>query len=233
MNKNGPGVPQAGTSSVNVEESAESQPVVNGGEIPGFATPITQTAQERKFWSKCDLYVLKHQLLDKATFQLDGTVRATRIDAPPVTAKDAVSCLYGILTTLDAKASALMRLSGVTLAAATFLLGAHQNTPGSLLTLTNWDVAGIMLVAALSAISIFLCLLVVRVGWNFLYRVGAGDNYFDYTAELIALQKTAHRRQMYYRCGWRVAWTAAVIFVVEFVWQCGLVLSQWISLWPK
>src|SRR5262249_33963389 len=102
-----------------------------------------------------------------------GLENATAADgAPPVTQ---VKWLYEILTVLDNKASALMRLNSVMLAAAAFLLRPVEK-PGQIPAM---DVR-LLLIALLSSISIALCLLIVSVDWGFLGLAredGAGLNF--------------------------------------------------------
>lgn len=116
-----------------------------------------------------------------------------------------------MLSILDAKASALMRLNGVMLAAAAFLLNA-QNTSGR--AVNAW-VAGS---AIGSTISITLCLFVVSVDWRFLgLVVQSGRTELDYTDEFYHLQKVASFRQLLYRVAWTVSLITTVAILIALV----------------
>jgi hypothetical protein len=118
----------------------------------------------------------------------------------------AVEWLYSVLSVLDAKASALMRLNGVMLAAAAFLL----NLDVSYLELVLWGIA------ALSSISIALCLLVVSVDWPFLGLVRQTGENLDFTDEVDNLERVSVFRQTIYRISWITSSIATAMFVYAF-----------------
>ena len=120
--------------------------------------------------------------------------------------------IYQLLGVLDTKASALMRLNGVMLAAASFLLHADSSTAIKFL------VAGSGIA---SAISIACCLLVVGVDWPFLGLVvdkGEGEaRKLDFSQEFFHLQKVADFRQGCFRVGWTISFLATVTFLVAII----------------
>ncbi|MGB8411043.1 MAG: hypothetical protein WCE58_14195 [Gallionella sp.] len=122
-----------------------------------------------------------------------------------ITANDAVKWFYEVLTALDAKASALMRLNGVLIAAAAFLLGIFGRTGTTILSTTALDSVSIICSALLSAISIGLCLFVVNVSWDFLGKVTINGNDFDFHEEIKSLENVVNRRQFLYRSAWWIS----------------------------
>src|SRR4029077_12403372 len=135
-----------------------------------------------------------------------------------VRAKDVLDWMYAILTTLDSKASALMRLNGVLIAAAAFLLGLFGRQGGTILSTHKVEALVITTSALLSAIAIFLCLFVVNVSWPFLGKTGDGP-IFTCEEEVSALDKAYKFRQTVYRIAWRISLGASVEFLLEFLWQ--------------
>lgn len=143
-----------------------------------------------------------------------------RIVSPvPVRLKNSektVEWLYSLLTVLDAKASALMRLNGVMLAAAAFLLSADREKFAVISfirvapELTLW-------IAALSSVSIALCLLVVSVDWQFLGCVRETEKRLDFTDEFINLERVSLFRQYVYRFAWLISLVATILFVIVFM----------------
>jgi hypothetical protein len=125
----------------------------------------------------------------------------------------AIEWLYGVLSILDSKASALMRLNGVMLAAAAFLLNFRGPTdvriPVSLRLILS--------IAVLSSFSIALCLLVVSVDWRFLGLVRQTEREFDFTDEIANLQRVSLFRQGVYRLAWWLSFVATGMFVYTFV----------------
>lgn len=114
-------------------------------------------------WNKWPIYVQRKAALEKAKYSDPTKVNASMDDNEEINAKDVVAWIYSVLTTLDGKASALMRLNGVLIAAAAFLLGLFDQKSETLFLKTNFDVLIIIWSALLSAFSIGLCLLVVNV----------------------------------------------------------------------
>lgn len=148
-----------------------------------------------------------------------GATISTTLDA-----KEVVEWIYGVLTTLDAKASALMRLNGVLIAAAAFLLGLFRRQGGSILSTTNLDAILIILCALLSAVSISFCLFVVNVSWPFLGKVTKNNGSFDFANEIESLSKACSFRQCAYRSAWWISLFASIGFLVEFLWQTAYVI---------
>jgi hypothetical protein len=156
----------------------------------------------------------------------EGLTRATlnrnRLTSPiPANLKrreEAVEWLYVVLSALDGKASALMRLNGVMLAAAAFLLKSGEGMSiGS--SFNHISVELILSIAALSAISIALCLLVVSVDWPFLGLVHETGARLDFTDEVNNLERVSVFRQCVYQVAWMVSLVATSLFVFAFVSQ--------------
>ncbi len=117
--------------------------------------------------------------------------------------------LYGVLTILDSKASALMRLNSVMLAAAAFLVNPQSQT---------YQISQRVLWAAvLSSLSIALCLVVVSVDWPFLGLVRQTEEEFDFTDEMTNLQRVSLFRQCVYRIAWWISFIAIWLFVSVFM----------------
>lgn len=129
--------------------------------------------------------------------------------------------LYSALTILDSKASALMRLNGVMVAAAAFLLKPDFTNHG------HWYIRmAVPLSALLSTLSISFCLLVVCVDWPFMGLVersghGTTDPHdtsqpvvYDFRRELYHLQNCWNFRQFWFRCAWFISMIAAIFFFV-------------------
>ncbi|PYK37087.1 MAG: hypothetical protein DME49_13175 [Verrucomicrobia bacterium] len=108
-------------------------------------------------------YVRRRYALSAATETGDKIISSTPPDL--LKGEKALEWIYGLLGVLDQKASALMRLNGVMLAAAAFLLHPQYHAP-ILVTIA-------MAASAIgSTISIGCCLLVVSIDWPFLDLVG-------------------------------------------------------------
>ncbi len=113
--------------------------------------------------------------------------------------------LYGILNTLDAKASALMRLNGVMVAAATFLHAQSHELPAA------WALA---ISATASTISIACCLLVVSLDWSFYQHINLkAPGKPDFSEEVFHLQHVAIFREKTYR----TAWVSSSIGILSFL----------------
>ena len=130
--------------------------------------------------------------------------------------EEAVEWLYKLLTVLDTKASALMRLNGVMLAAAAFLLSADRSGSATA-SLIRVAPELTLSIAALSSVSIALCLLVVSVDWKFLGCVRKIKNSLDFTNEVINLERVSLFRQYVYRFSWLISLIATVLFVIAFI----------------
>ena len=132
--------------------------------------------------------------------------------------EESVESLYKLLTTLDAKASALMRLNGVMLAAAAFLLSANRDGSSTApLVLVKLASELTLSIAALSSISIALCLVVVAVDWKFLGCVKETKGKLDFTDEVSNLERVSLFRQYVYRLSWLISSFATVLFVIAFI----------------
>lgn len=152
---------------------------------------------------------LKHREGLRTAKTEDGSITSD-IPSSLQSAEKAVEWLYGLLSVLDSKASALMRLNGIVLAAAAFLLGPGQGAGASISQET------VMWIAALSSVSIAFCLLVVSVDWRFLGCVRESGNSLDYTDELNNLERVSLLRQQVYRAAWLVSFIASILFVYSF-----------------
>ena len=134
-------------------------------------------------------------------------------------ADTAVNWLYEILSMLDSKASALMRLNGVLIAAAAFLLGAVGRQGTTVLATTPADSRLIISCALLSALSIFACLFVVNVSWPFLGKTTLEDTRVDCSEEIRGLDAACNFRRLVYRAAWWLSLVASLGFLVEFAHQ--------------
>ena len=178
-------------------------------------------------WENWPLYVQRRYALATAILKDPSQVCCAPLtETESVKAKDVVEWIYGVLGTLDAKASALMRLNGVLIAAAAFLLGLFRPQGGSILSTTNLDAALIVLLAFFSAISIFCCLLVVDISWPFLGRVTKNNNRtFEFAEEIKSLDKISRFRQNAFRLAWLISLVASIGFLGEFLKQAVHVIS--------
>src|SRR4026207_120889 len=115
---------------------------------------------------------------------------------PEKVCETTVNWLYQLLGLLDTKASALMRLNSVMVAAAAFVLNPQFGSWQSM----KYLIAGS---ALLSAFSIAICLLVVAVDWPFLGLVkkiplSDGKVKWQFAKELFHLQKMVDFRRRFY-----------------------------------
>jgi len=171
-------------------------------------------------WRECEGYVFRRHMLSHINASGGNLVAKISDSKSPVSCKDALDWIYDLLSAMDAKASALMRLNGVMLAAAAFLLNMYSAaTSHAALQINKYDEIAIVVTATLSAISILLCLFVVNVSWYFLGKVTEANGELNYTEEFRELQTTAKRRQKFYRVAWHISSWAAVLFVLEFARQ--------------
>jgi hypothetical protein len=133
-------------------------------------------------------------------------------------AETAIKWFYEVLTTLDAKASALMRLNGVLIAAAAFLLGV-VGRPGTILATSSWDSRLVIVCAALSALSMTLCLFVVNVSWSFLGKTVLAGDTCDAGDEILGLDRACNFRRRMYQFAWSISLAASAGFLLEFLHQ--------------
>jgi hypothetical protein len=182
-------------------------------------------------WLECKKYVFHRHMLSAVKITNGKLVANTADLKTAVSCTDALDWLYGLLSAMDSKASALMRLNGVMLAAAAFLLSMYSAAaPHTVLRITKVDEVAIVVTAALSSISILMCLFVVNVSWYFLGKVTEVKQQLDYTEEFQDLQSAAKFRQASYMRAWRISFLAAVLFVLEFARQSLYVMFGW-GLW--
>lgn len=160
-------------------------------------------------------YLLKRHALTQAKH---GSLKVTQPPGCPDNWPDsdkALDWLYQLLSILDSKASALMRLNGVMLAAAAFMLQPEYHVLGIIKLLVAISATG-------STLSIACCLSVVSVDWPFLSHVSekttaGGDKVFDFSNEFHLLQQVADFRQKLYMTGWKMSFAATVMFLVAIV----------------
>ena len=167
-------------------------------------------------------YVRKRYALDHIILRTEIAAAPARSASSPreIAASDVLGWLYGVLTILDGKASALMRMNGVLIAAAAFLLGLFERTGGTILRTTSFDAQVIVLSALLSSISICCCLLVVRISWGFLGKVESSDgDAYDCTNELVHLDRACRFRQWVYRGAWWTSVAASILFLGDLFVQ--------------
>jgi len=125
--------------------------------------------------------------------------------------------LYIVLNTLDNKASALMRLSGVMVAAVSFLSAEHV------------PVVALIVSAGPSTLSIFCCLFVVSLDWSFYHFVDISGDKPDFRKELFHLQNIAIFRENMYR----TAWTLSLVGIASFFLCLSLAFASMVSTTPN
>ena len=118
-------------------------------------------------------------------------------------ARKRIEAIYAVLTVLDKKASALMRLDGVMLAAALFgidkLYGVKSGWFG--------------IIALSSLISMIFCLAVID--WKFLGHVTRDHaGAYNFESEIISLRKLRSWREWCYWMAWSLAVLASLTFLV-------------------
>jgi hypothetical protein len=118
---------------------------------------------------------------------------------------------YFVLTVLDSKASALMRLNGVVLAAALVGISAH------FFQIKTW---AFELTALPSLISMILCLQVVAVDWPFLGYATVSDENANFGVEISELRKVRWFREYVYRTAWYFSLLSALIFTYQLLMLC-------------
>jgi hypothetical protein len=177
-------------------------------------------------YSKWPAYIQKRYALQKIELGPGSECSwKPKVGEEKITADRVVDWIYTVLSTLDSKASALMRLNGVLIAAAAFLLGLFGRQGTSILATTHWDALLIMGCALLSATSIGFCLFVVNVSWSFLGRMqAASDGTVTCSDELLWLERARSFRQRMYRVAWWISFIASLAFILEFTSQAYHVL---------
>lgn len=171
---------------------------------------------DKALWTGWDRYV-RHRHALKAAAD-DGEPIQLASPAGGLKPDQALDWLYQLLGILDAKASALMRLNGISLAAALVLAG--QATHIGMSDFGPVSRVVTMVVALLSAVSILCCLFVVNVSWKFLDRVDdTGQGGLRFSREMRSLQNAGNFRQFMYRAAWWVSLLASVMFAVVLLCQ--------------
>ena len=168
-------------------------------------------------------YVRRRHALSAATEAGDKITCSTPSD--PVKGDKALEWIYALLGVLDQKASALMRLNGVMLAAAAFLLHPQYHAPILVTVAMAASAIG-------STISIGCCLLVVSIDWPFLDLVTEENNEngktnFDFSQEFFHLQHVANFRQGCYRAAWAVSLFTTVAFLIAIIVFFGHIFNWW------
>jgi hypothetical protein len=162
-----------------------------------------------------DRYLRRRQSLLHAKVTEDG-----RIVGPLQAVVDdparALEWLHRQAAALVARASALMTLNGVMLAAAAFLLSIASAGGTSALQV---DAGYVMWVAALSSISILFCLFVVSIDWPSLGRIEETPDGLDFTTEFEHLCRAARLKECAYRLAWVVSFVATLLFIWGFARQ--------------
>lgn len=127
--------------------------------------------------------------------------------------KDGLAQLYGILSILDTKATGLLTVNALLIAALALLGSADQIksalgfAPPPVILRTQLVVLGV---------SAFLCLLVVRVTWRFMWHVPeTATTAADFLPELRRLANAIDDRTHYYWLAW---WTALIGIVMSLAW---------------
>jgi hypothetical protein len=124
--------------------------------------------------------------------------------------KATIDAIYFVLSVLDTKSSALMRLDGVVLAAAFVGVTAH---------LYEIKSAGFGFTAFPCMISMIICLTIVGVDWPFLGNAALSDDKktVDFTSEITELRKVRRFREGGYRVAWFFALISALSVLVVLV----------------
>jgi hypothetical protein len=123
-------------------------------------------------------------------------------------AKDKISAIYTVLSVLDTKSSALMRLDGVVLAAA------FVGVTAKLYEIKSF---GFATTAFPCMISMIICLTIVGVDWPFLGNVAKVNGELSFDKELTALRKVRRFREYGYRTAWCFALISAISVLLVLV----------------
>ena len=159
-----------------------------------------------------------------AVSEKKGVVVPYPSDSP--TGDKALKWIYELLGVLDSKASALMRLNGVMLAAAAFLLNPNYY-------LADWARRLVAVSSLGSTISIACCLLVVSMDWRFLGLVidkpanADKSRELDFSEEFSHLARIVDFRQQCYRFGWRVSFLTTIAFLIAIIIFFGHLFNWW------
>ncbi len=123
--------------------------------------------------------------------------------------KKTIESIWYILSVLDAKASALMRLDGVVLAAA--FVGIAAN----IYELKSIPFIGI---AFPSIVSMLLCLIVVGVDWPFLGYAKKDD----FALEITHLRKVRYFRERIFQWAWLFAFLSGMVLLIFLSWKVAI-----------
>jgi hypothetical protein len=121
--------------------------------------------------------------------------------------------LYGNLTVLDSKASALMAFDGILIAIASFTIqqgGVFASEP--LVPLV---------VIILTLLGAGCCLFVAQVSYPFFGKVIMTSAKLDFSSELGALASAVTWRTNFYRAAWWLSAIAVALFLIVFVLALG------------
>jgi hypothetical protein len=158
---------------------------------------------------------MRRHALQNAGFDVGKkNIVAAYPDEPPK-GNIVLDSIYQVLTILDTKSSALMRLNGVMLAAAAFLLNPQYESSKFVQLLVSASGIG-------STFSIACCLLVVSVDWPFLGLVTEettqdSKTQLNFSDELFHLQHVTDFRQFCYRLGWTISLLTTAAFFLAVV----------------
>jgi hypothetical protein len=141
--------------------------------------------------------------------------------------KDGLAQLYTILTILDTKATGLLTVNA-------FLIAGLVASADQIKYVLGFTPPPVILRAQLVTlgVSAFLCMLVVRVTWKFMWYVPeSASSAADFEAELSHLANAIADRTHYYWCAWFAAlvgilmslawwhrWIAWLALVIVIVW---------------
>jgi hypothetical protein len=128
--------------------------------------------------------------------------------------KDILAQFYGILSILDTKATGLLTVNTLFGAILLALIADHGTLIGSLhLAVDTTFIAGQLLATGLSSV---LCLLIIRVTWQFLESVPrAPKQPEDFEAEVKRLATVIDDRTHFYWIAW---WLAVLAFMAAVAW---------------
>jgi hypothetical protein len=155
--------------------------------------------------------------------------------------KDDLDRLYGILSILDTKATGLLTVNTLMLAALAILL----NSPGTLREIAGivgspmlrWlDEPVIPIQLALSAVSSALCLLVVSITWRFLKNMPQkATDTSAFERELHHLANVINDRTLYYMLAWWLTFVAMALTLAWWgtAWYTVAVLAIACLLWRR
>ena len=160
----------------------------------------------------CDYVIRRHALSKTKTINPGKVLAPYALAGEAPTGDKVLEWIYQLLSVLDTKASALMRLNGVMLAAAAFMLRPDGEPSRAFTFIVASSAIG-------STVSIAFCLLVVSVDWRFLGLATSDDSKkeIDFTDEFFHLQKVTDFRQFFYRAAWTISLLSTFAFFVAIV----------------